>query len=108
MSRIADELAKSAPALVSFLHFFNRLASEEEMPPRRPLRRLRKRLSTRALTWLFVSAWTFVTAGMLCFALIMTYATQASAAGSQGSCTPASSILLPCSQGKDLPAQQKG
>lgn len=108
MSRIADELAKSAPALVSFLHFFNRLASEEEMPPRRPLRRLRKRLSTRALTWLFVSAWTFVTAGMLCFALIMTHATAASAAGGQGSCTPASSILLPCSQGKDLPAQQKG
>jgi hypothetical protein len=65
------------------------------MPPRRPLRRLRKRLSSKALTWMFVSVWTFVTAGMLTFALIVSHTGLASEAGGAGSCT-ASSILLPC------------
>ena len=73
LSRIADELAKTAPVLVSFLHIFNRLASGEDMPPRRPLRRLRRKLSTTALTWMFVGIWGCVTAGMLAFALVMTY-----------------------------------
>lgn len=95
LSRIADELAKTAPALVSFLRFFNRLTSGEAMPSRRPLRRLRRKLSTKALTWMFVSVWTFVTAGMLAFALIVSYTGQASEAGGVSSCT-ASSILLPC------------
>jgi len=111
LSRISDELAKTAPALVSFLHFFNRLASDEDMPPRRPLRpprRLRRRLSSTALTWLFVSAWTFVTAGMLSCALILTYTGQANAATTQGSCPSASSILVPCSQAKAPPAPPKG
>jgi hypothetical protein len=108
LSRISDELAKTAPALVSFLHFFNRLASDEEMPPRRPLRRLRRRLSSTALTWMFVSAWTFVTAGMLSCALILTYTGQANAATSQGSCPSASSILVPCGQAKAPPVPPKG
>jgi len=82
---------------VSFLHIFNRLSSGEAMPPRRPLRRLRrlrKRLSTTALTWMFVGIWSFVTAGMLSFALVMTYTGPTSGAGAQSTCT-ASSLLLP-------------
>lgn len=106
LSRTAEELARSAPALVSFLHFFNRLTSDEEMPPRRPLRRLRKRLSTTALTWIFVSVWTFITAGMLTFALILTHTASANAAGG---CT-ASSVLQPgCgAQLKPPPAPPRG
>ena len=79
---------------MSLLHIFNRLTSGEAMPPRRRLRRLRRKLSTTALTWLFVGVWSFVTAGMLTFALVMTYTGQASAAGSGSACT-ASSVLLP-------------
>lgn len=94
LSRIADELAKTAPVLVSFLHIFNRLASGEDMPQRRPLRRLRRKLSTTALTWMFVGIWSSVTAGMLAFALVMTYTGQTSGAGAQSTCT-ASSLLLP-------------
>src|SRR5215469_10169132 len=97
LGRIADELAKTAPALVSFLHIFNRLAHGEAMPPRRPLRRLRKlrrKLSTTALTWMFVGIWSCVTAGMLAFALVMTYSGQPARAGAQNTCT-ASSLLLP-------------
>jgi hypothetical protein len=97
LGRIADELAKTAPALVSFLHIFNRLAHGEAMPPRRPLRRLRKlrrKLSTTALTWMFVGIWSCVTAGMLAFALVMTYTGQGTAAGAGSTCS-ASSVLLP-------------
>jgi len=94
LSRIADEFAKTAPALVSFLHMFNRLASGEDMPRRRPLRRLRRKLSTTALTWMFVGIWSCVTAGMLAFALVMTYTGQGAAAGAGSSCS-ASSVLLP-------------
>jgi hypothetical protein len=106
LSRIAEELAKSAPALVSFLHVFNRLASGEDMPPRRPLRRLRKKLSTTALTWMFVSVWMVMTAGMVTFALILTHTTPASAATD---CT-ASSVLLPGCGGQVKPpaVQPKG
>lgn len=93
LARIAEELAKTAPALVSFVHFFNRLASGEDMPPRRPLGRLRRRLSGTTLTWLFVSVWIFVTAGMLSAALVLTHAGPASQAGGQGHC-PASAIPL--------------
>ena len=88
--------------LVSFLHIFNRLASGEDMPKRRPLRRLRRlrrKLSTTALTWMFVGIWSCVTAGMLAFALVMTYTGQASGAGAQRSCT-ASSLLLPGCDGR--------
>ena len=97
LGRIADELAKTAPALVSFLHIFNRLAHGEAMPPRRPLRRLRKlrrKLSTTALTWMFVGVWSCVTAGMLAFALVMTYTGTGTAAGAGSACS-ASSVLLP-------------
>ena len=94
LSRISEELAKTAPVLVSLLHIFNRLASGEAMPSRRPLRRLRRKLSTTALTWMFVGIWSCVTAGMLAFALVMTYTGQASGAGAQSTCT-ASSLLLP-------------
>ena len=83
---------------MSFLHTFNRLTSGEDMPQRRPLRRLRRRLrrklSTTALTWMFVGIWGCVTAGMLAFALVMTYTTPASGAGAQTTCTT-SSLLLP-------------
>ena len=82
---------------MSFLHIFNRLTSGEDMPKRRPLRRLRRlrrRLSTTALTWMFVGIWGCVTAGMLAFALVMTYTTPTSGAGAQNTCT-ASSLLLP-------------
>jgi hypothetical protein len=106
LSRIAEELARSAPALVSFLHFFNRLTSGEEMPPRRPLRRLRKKLSTTALAWMFVSVWMVITAGMVAFALILTHTTPASAATN---CT-ASSVLIPGCGGQVKPpaVQPKG
>ena len=92
LSRIAEELARTAPALVSFLHFFNRLAFGEEMPRRRPLRRLRRKLSTTTLTWTFVSMWVVVTAGLLSAALGLTHSGQANAAG--GGCGPASAVLL--------------
>ena len=94
LSRISEELAKTAPVLVSLLHIFNRLSSGEAMPSRRPLRRLRRRLSTTALTWMFVGVWGCVTAGMLAFALVMTYTGPTSGAGAQNTCT-ASSLLLP-------------
>lgn len=94
LSRISEELAKTAPVLVSLLHIFNRLASGEAMPSRRPLRRLRRKLSTTTLTWMFVGIWGCVTAGMLAFALVMTYTGQSSGAGAQSTCT-ASSLLLP-------------
>jgi hypothetical protein len=97
LSRIADELAKTAPVLVSFLHIFNRLASGEDMPQRRPLRRLRRKLSTTALTWMFVGIWSCVTAGMLAFALVMTYTGQTSGAGAQSACTTSSLLLSGCS-----------
>jgi hypothetical protein len=70
------------------------MASGEDMPPRRPLRRLGKKLSTTALTWMFVGIWSCVTAGMLAFALVMTYTGQTSGAGAQSTCT-ASDLLLP-------------
>jgi hypothetical protein len=71
LSRIAEELARTAPALMSLLTGFNRLATDEEMPARRPLRRLRRRLSAKTLTWGFVSVWAFITASMLSTALIL-------------------------------------
>jgi hypothetical protein len=99
LSRIAEELAKTAPALVSFLHMFNRLVAGEDMPKRRPLRRLRRKLSTSALSWLFVSTWVIVTAGMLSAALVLTHTGAASANGARTGC-PASAMLLPGCGGK--------
>lgn len=96
---MAEELIRSAPALVSLLTSFNRLVSGEDMPPRRPLRRLRRKLSRTALSWVFVSVWTFLTAGMIAFALILSHAGQGSVAGGTGSCQPSASFV-PCSQVK--------
>ena len=83
--------------LVSFLHIFNRLASGEDMPPRRPLRRLRRKLSTTALTWMFVGIWGCVTAGMLAFALVMTYTGPTGGARAQTTCTASTILLSGCS-----------
>ena len=65
LSRIAEELARTAPALVTLLSGFNRLALGEAMPPRRPLRRLRRRLSTVALSRTVVTVWMLTTVGMV-------------------------------------------
>jgi hypothetical protein len=100
LSRISEELAKTAPVLVSLLHIFNRLASGEDMPQRRPLRRLRRKLSTTTLTWMFVGIWSCVTAGMLAFALVMTYTGQTSGAGAQSTCTASSLLLTGCGGGQ--------
>ena len=100
LSRISEELAKTAPVLVSLLHIFNRLASGEDMPSRRPLRRLRRlrrKLSTTALTWMFVGIWGCVTAGMLAFALVMTYTGPTGGAGARSTCTASSILLSGCS-----------
>jgi hypothetical protein len=71
LARIGEELARTTPALISLLTFFNRLVSDEDMPPRRPLRRLRRRLSATALTWSFVALWSTMTAGMITTALVL-------------------------------------
>jgi hypothetical protein len=55
---------------------FNRLVAGEEMPPRRPLRRLRRRLSTTTLTWGFLSTWSFMTVGMITVALVLSHASH--------------------------------
>jgi len=77
LSRIAEEFARTAPALVTLLHGFNRLASGEAMPPRRPLRRLRRRLSTVALS-----------VGMVTAALLLSHIGHGT--GNAGSCRPSS------------------
>ena len=73
LSRIAEELVRTAPALVTLLHGFNRLASGEAMPQRKPLRRLRRRLSTAALSWTVVTVWTLITVGMVATALLLSH-----------------------------------
>ena len=88
LSRIAEEFARTAPALVTLLHGFNRLASGEAMPPRRPLRRLRRRLSTVALSWTVVTVWTLTTVGMVAAALVLSHLGHG--AGDAGSCRPSS------------------
>jgi hypothetical protein len=93
LSRIAEEFARSAPALVTLLHGFNRLASGEAMPPRRPLRRLRRRLSTVALSWTVVMVWTLTTAGMVAAALLLSHIGHGTGGGD--SCRP--SALAVCS-----------
>ena len=96
LARIAEELAKTAPALVSFLHFFNRLSFGEAMPRRRPLRRLRRRLSTTTLGWVFVSVWLVVTAGMLSAALVLTHTGPSSEAGGSHPCAASEVLLAGC------------
>jgi hypothetical protein len=93
LSRVAEELARTAPALVTLLHGFNRLAIGEAMPPRRPLRRLRRRLSTVALSWTAVTVWTLTTVGMVVAALLLSHPGHGT--GDTGSCRPSS--LAVCS-----------
>jgi hypothetical protein len=81
LSRIAEELAASAPALVALLTGFNRLASGEEMPKRRPLRRLRRRLSTASATRMFMGVWAFMTVAMIALALILSQVGHGAEAG---------------------------
>jgi hypothetical protein len=78
LSRIAEELHKTAPVLVSFVTIFNRLFADEAMPSRRPLRRIRKRLSAAALTWGFVSTWSLMTLAMIAVALVLTHVSHGS------------------------------
>lgn len=73
LSRIAEELRRTAPVLVSLLTVFNRLVADEVMPPRRPMRRIRKRLSATTLTWGFISTWSVMTVGMITTALILSH-----------------------------------
>lgn len=73
LSRVGEELRRTAPVLVSLLTFFNRLAADEKMPPRRPLRRIRRRLSATALTWGFISTWGLMTLSMITVALILSH-----------------------------------
>jgi len=93
LSRIAEEFARTAPALVTLLHGFNRLAIGEAMPPRRPLRRLRRRLSTVALSWTVVTVWTVTTVGMVAAALLLSHLSHGTSDTS--SCRPSS--LAVCS-----------
>lgn len=73
LSRIAEELHRTAPVLVSLLNVFNRLVAGEDMPKRRPLRRMRRKLSSAVLTWGFVSTWSFVTVSMITAALVLSH-----------------------------------
>ena len=93
LSRVAEELVRTAPALVTLLHGFNRLAIGEAMPQRKPLRRLRRRLSTVALSWTVVTLWTVTTVGMVAAALLLSHLDHGT--GDAGSCLPSS--LAVCS-----------
>jgi hypothetical protein len=73
LSRVAEELRRTAPVLVSLLTVFNRLVADEEMPRRRPLRRIRRKLSAKTLTWGFISTWTIMTVGMITVALVLSH-----------------------------------
>lgn len=73
LTRVGEELRRTAPVLVSLLTFFNRLVADEKMPPRRPLRRIRRRLSAQALTWGFISTWSIMTVSMITVALILSH-----------------------------------
>ncbi len=82
LSRIAEEIAASAPALLTLLTGFNRLASGEEMPKRRPLGRLRRQVSTAVATRIFMGVWTFMTVAMIATALILSHVGHGAEAGS--------------------------
>lgn len=84
LRRIAEELTASAPALMTLLTGFNRLASGEEMPKRRPLGRVRRRLSTAAATRIFMGVWAFMTVAMIATALILSHVHPGAEAGSAG------------------------
>jgi hypothetical protein len=81
LKRIAEELAASAPALMTLLTGFNRLASGEDMPKRRPLRRLRRRVSTAMATRIFLGVWVFMTAAMIAVGLVLSHVDPGAQAG---------------------------
>jgi hypothetical protein len=81
LKRIAEELAASAPALMTLLTGFNRLASGEEMPKRRPLRRLRRRVSTAVATRIFLGVWVSMTVAMIAVALVLSHVGPGAQAG---------------------------
>jgi Protein of unknown function (DUF3040) len=81
LKRIAEELAASAPALMTLLTGFNRLASGEEMPRRRPMRRLRRRVSTAVATRIFLGVWVFMTVAMIAVALVLSHVGPGAEAG---------------------------
>jgi hypothetical protein len=66
---------------VTLLTGFNRLASGEEMPKRRPLRRLRRRVSTATATRMFIGVWAFMTVAMIALALILSHVGHGAEAG---------------------------
>jgi hypothetical protein len=81
LRRIAEELASSAPALMTLLAGFNRLTSGEQMPRRRPLRRLRRRVSTAVATRIFLGVWVFMTVAMITTALVLSHVGPGAEAG---------------------------
>jgi hypothetical protein len=58
---------------MTLLNAFNRLSCGEEMPKRRPLGRLRRRVSTAAATRIFMGVWAFMTVAMIAVALILSH-----------------------------------
>jgi hypothetical protein len=66
---------------MTLLSGFNRLASGEEMPKRRPLGRVRRRLSTAVATRIFMGVWAFMTIAMIATALILSHVGQGAVAG---------------------------
>ena len=87
LSYVADELAASDPKLASMLQVFNRLASDEEMPPRRraggsqqevgDLRRTRRctrkrRLRRRSVNVVWpVLTWILLTVALITVAVVL-------------------------------------
>lgn len=66
---------------MTLLTGFNRLASGEEMPKRRPLGRLRRRISTAMATRMFMGVWAFMTVAMITVALVLSHAGHGAVAG---------------------------
>jgi hypothetical protein len=66
---------------MTLLTAFNRLTSGEEMPKRRPLRRLRRRVSTAVATRMFMGVWAFMTVAMIAVALVLSHVGHGAEAG---------------------------
>jgi hypothetical protein len=66
---------------MTLLAGFNRLTSGEDMPKRRPLGRLRRRVSTAVATRIFLSVWVFMTAAMIATALVLSHVGPGAEAG---------------------------
>lgn len=66
---------------MTLLTGFNRLTSGEEMPKRRPLGRVRRRVSTAVATRIFMCVWAFMTVAMIATALVLSHVGQGAEAG---------------------------